>query len=147
MKKTSLLLSSLACILLLVACDFNAPLRNKMINYYAQDDVYYELQGQIASIEYNKDTDILFLEIDLESNNYDFPINAETEYCEFNIVNWSAYEFNLKTNDVVVFWSAPMRFYNGHRPPIVGLRKNDVQYISLEDGKDNYINWIKEKFD
>lgn len=146
MKKIIILLCHLICILCLVSCDFDAPLRNKMLSYYSQEENYFQLTGEIKSIEYKDEIDELFLEIDLLGDKHQFPVNAETGYGEFAFVNWSNYDFSLQEDDVIVFSSASMYFYNGHILPIVHFEKNGYEYLSLTDGVENYIEWIQETF-
>jgi hypothetical protein len=147
MKKTVILMNCVLACLLLVSCDFNAPLRNKMINYYSQDSNYSDLTGVIRSIKPVKGTDELFLEIDLLSENPDFSCNLETGYYEFVLVNRSAKDYDLKVNDTIVFTSAPMYFYNGHILPIIRIERNDSELLSFDAGKESYLNWIKSTFD
>ncbi len=149
MKKALILFVSLLCILSLVSCELlsNEPLRKEMLEYYNEDDNYEELIGEIKSTEYKDDIDELFLEIDLKTDNHDFSVNATTGYGEFTLVNQSNYRFDLELNDVITFSSATMHFYNGHVLPIISIEKNGEQLLSFSDGKENYINWIKETFD
>ncbi len=146
MKRVALLLLCISLILGLVACDFNAPLRKAMTEYYSQKDNYKELCGEILSTEYYESSDVLFLEIDLVENKYDFQINKSTGRFEFELNNWSTYDFSLKEGDFIEFISAPMHFYNGHTPPIVGLKLGDVEYISFDDGIRKYLSWVEEAF-
>lgn len=144
MKKALFLFLSLSLILL-SACNFNKPLRNEMLNYYAQEDNFVELCGEIKSISHQKDTDEMFLEIGLQTVDCEIPLNAETGYGEFVLVNSSDFDFDLAVGDIIVFSSAPMYFYNGHTLPILHLEKTGF-VLSLNDGKNNYLAWIKEKF-
>ena len=146
MKRIIMLLSSFICIFALASCNFNAPLRNKMLDYYSQEENYLQLNGRIMSLQYNEGNDELFLEIELNGDNHSFPTNAETGYGEFALVSWSMYDFSLQENDVVAFSSAPMYFYNGHVLPIVQLEKNGQEYLSLTAGINRYTEWIKNKF-
>ena len=136
-----------ACFYLMTTCDCNAPLRNKMLNYYTQESNYQQLTGRIISIKYFDDVDELFIEIDILTENHNFPLNATTGYGEFDIVDWSNYQFLLQEKEIIVFTSAPMYFYNGHILPIVKLEKNNQEFLSLSCGMDNYCNWIKKTFD
>jgi hypothetical protein len=147
MKKTVFLLVVTICILSLIGCDFDAPLRNKMLPYYENDQSYGKLEGIILSVEYSKDLDELFLKIIADGTNPEFEERSRTEgYMRFVLVHWSEYAFPLEEGDTVVFTSAPMYFYNGHVWPIVQLEKEGIEYLSLFEGKANYLRWIEEHF-
>ena len=146
MKKILVLSFCLFCIFYHISCDFNAPLRNKMLNYYSNEENYVELQGEIKAIEYKSELDELFLEIDLIGDKHNFPLNEETSYGEFVLVYWSSYEFSLQENDIITFVSAPMYFYNGHNLPVVRLEKEEEEHLAFSEGHISYLEWIKETF-
>ena len=118
-----------------------------MLNYYSQEENYFELQGEIKTIEYKTEFNELLLEIDLLGDKHDFPLNAETGYSEFVLVHCSNYELSLQENDIIAFVSAPMYFYNGHVLPVVQLKKGREEQLTFSEGQSNYINWIKEVFE
>lgn len=146
MKKTIAMFLCVICFLSLNACDFNAPLRNKMLDYYRQDDNYVQLQGRIKTIEYLKDIDELRVEIEIMDENHQFPYIGADRCGKFAIVNWSSYGFVLKEKDDIVFTSAPLYFYNGHIWPVVAIESDGEEYLPFSAGKDNYLNWIQKTF-
>lgn len=147
MKKTVALLLCTISILLFCGCNFNAPLKNKMLDYYTQDSNYVQVTGIIKTVEYHKETDELHIGIELLTDNHLFPYLDDASCGEFTIVNWSLFEFDLEIDDAIVFISAPYYFYNGHIWPIVAVEKEDFEYLSYKKGKDNYLNWIRETLD
>ena len=52
----------------LSACDFNAPLRNKVVEYYSDDDNYVRLTGIVVS-----KTDDWILEINILTEEHNIP--------------------------------------------------------------------------
>lgn len=147
MKTESVLLFCLCLILLLTACDFNAPLRNKMLDYYNKDDNYVQVTGVILKTEYLEEIDQLRIGIEMLTKDHSFSSVVEVEHVDFVIVHWSQYNFELETNDTVVFTSAPFYFYNGHIYPIVEIWKDGQEYLSFQEGKAAYIEWIENTFD
>lgn len=146
MKKISIYFICVLSIFCFASCDFNAPLRNKMLNYYSQDDKYLELEGTIVSTIIREDYNELFLEVELKREHSKFPCNADTGYNEFVLVFWSEQKYDLNVGDNIIFTSAPMYFYNGHYLPIVHIEKDEKEYLSFEVGKQNYLKWIEETF-
>lgn len=146
MKKIILSLTLMINILLLSSCDFNAPLRNKMVDYYSKNENYIELYGIVVSSSINENKQENILEVTILTENHNFPTNAETGFGEFIIVNYDKYNFDLKTNDEIIFKSATMYFYNGHYLPIVSLEKNGEILLNFYDGKENYLKWIQTTF-
>jgi len=145
MKKTTLLLLVFISMLTLYSCDYNAPLRRKMIGYYTQDDVYVHLSGTVVSIEEQDDWTLVI--IDILTENHGFSLNTATGYGEFVIISGNTLVVSLCVGDVIEFTSAPFYFYSGHRWPIVALRRNGEELLSFEQGRIDYLRWIRETFD
>lgn len=131
---------------ILTACSINAPLKNKMLNYYSDNNVYSQLYGEITSVEYFEDAKEIVVEIDILTQGHSFPLNPETGLCEFSVVNISADILDISVGDEIEFTSAPMYFYNGHRLPIVSLSRGNKSIVEFEVGKEKYIRWINETF-
>ena len=147
MKKDSVSLFCLFLILILSACDFNAPLRNKMLDFYNQNSNYVQLTGVVMKMECLEELDQLRIGVKILTENHSFSSVVENEYVDFVIVNWSVNSFELKINDTIDFTSAPFYFYNGHIYPIVEIKKDGQEYLSFHEGKDNYLKWINDTFD
>lgn len=145
MKKYLLLFITLI-LFILSSCDMNAPLRNKMIDYYSDNEVYSELYGRITSMEYSESAKEIVIEIDILTQNHSFPLDPQTGWCEFSIRTTSEGSLNIHIGDEIEFTSAPMYFYNGHRLPILSLKKGDETILEFEEGKERYILWIVETF-
>lgn len=146
MRKFLLLVIFLFFVFVLMCCDYNKPLREEMLSYYEQDANYEVMNGKIKSLYYIEEQDELFLQIDVLSDNQ-VSYNQSKSYCDFVLVNWSYYEIELKVDDEIMFTSASTYFYNGHVLPIIHIELNQVQLLSFAEGKENYIDWIKKKFD
>ena len=144
MKKIALFFIYALSLLSLIGCDFNAPLRNKMLNYYNQDENYSQLIGVVKAMEYFEESERLFIEIDFSTEN-DFPENAVTGYGEFVLIGGLVDESDLCIDDTITFLSAPMYFYNGHQLPIVYLEKEGEILLPFDEGKEEYLNWIKQE--
>lgn len=146
MKKICVLMILLVNTVLLSSCDFNAPLRNNMVDYYSENENYIELYGVIVSINIIESTKENILEIDILTENHNFPVNTKTGYGEFVIVNYDQYDFDLEANDEIIFKSASMYFYNGHYLPIISLEKSGEILLTFSKGKENYLKWIQKTF-
>lgn len=131
----------------LCACDFNAPLRNKMVDYYSKTENYSALKGKIASIKINSDAQEISIEIDILTPGHNFPLNSKTNHCEFVIVNYTEEEKSISVGDEIEFTSAPMYFYNGHVLPVVSLKVGDKEITTFGEGQVRYLSWIKQTFD
>ena len=126
--------------LFLSSCDvFGEKMRRHMVEYYSNDEHYAELSGTVASIEapYIRVNNIQVL-----TEIHDFPIYKTTDQEIFTIVNYKDLSFNINVGDEIVFTSAPMCFYNGHRLPIVELKRGEDVLLTFEDGKAAYLDWI-----
>lgn len=144
---TSGLCALCGIILTLCALNFNAPLRNKMLKYYQDDSHYVTISGIIKKIDYNQETDQLKLGIEIITKEHSFSNDVEFGYAGFVIVNYSLFDFELAVGDNVDFTSANARLYNGHRYPILSVKKEENLYLSFQEGKENYLNWIQTTFD
>lgn len=129
------------CLTFLVSCDFNAPLRNKMIKYYSNDENYVKLEGILVEITERKE---LKIQITTGAHEYERYV-GETLY--FTVYSNEYLLKSLFVGDELVFVSAPMIFYNGQEEPIIALEKGGKTYLSFEDGKASYLKWIEETFD
>ena len=142
-----LLIMTLAC--QVISCDYNAPLRNKMLNYYSNNDNYYELKGTIISNNSNEKTNVIensyFLQIDILGECEGFSKNGDTGLYEF-VVIIPRNEFMLFEGDVIDFISAPMYFYNGHILPVVSVTRDEEILLDFEEGKVLYQEWIRSYF-
>lgn len=136
----SLLMLLSVSFIVITACDYNAPLRNKMLDYYSENSNYQNLRGVVVGIE----DDIL--EIDISTENNEFSVNIN-EYQKFRGINYKDWICNIKEGDEVSFVTAPMYFYNGHILPIVSIEKEGQVYLSFDKGKEDYLQWIEETFD
>lgn len=129
-----------------LSCNPNAPLRNKMLDYYSDNEVYSDLCGKVISKNFNENTKEIIIEVDIKNQDHSFPLNTQTGLCEFVIVNSLDENIGIHPGDEIEFTTASMYFYNGHLLPIIALKKGDETIIEFEDGKASYISWINETF-
>ena len=146
MRKAISIVLLLVMLFLLFSCDFNASLRNRMLEYYSDDSNYSELRGIISSFEQKAHSKEWRFYIRITSENHGFPILTNGEQ-SFQLNYYSEESQALSVGDEVVFISAPMHFYNGHDLPIVAIKKDDEILLDFEGGKADYLEWIKEEFD
>ena len=136
MRKLIALLINFVCVLVFTSCDINAPLRNKMLDYYSNNQNYVTLVGEVIEIDES------FVVIKCEEL-MDY-INYETELSSYCIYSETLLE--LKVGEQIEFTTVPFHFYNGHILPIVELQVNGNALLSFEEGKDNLIDWVNSTF-
>ena len=132
---------------LLCACDVNAPLRTKMLDYYSNAENYSFLKGKISSVVVDEEERQIHLEIDILTPGHAFTSNPHTGLSQFIIVDFTEEERKLSVDEEVEFMSAPMYFYNGHVLPVVSLKVGDTEIMTFEEGRERYLLWIKQTFD
>ena len=150
MKKRYISVLILICAFLLSvvlsACDsgcaafhtwFNAPLKKHMTEYYSDDSNYISLDGVIVSMYYAQ------WEIDITTE--DSHLTGEGTVT-FHVMIDSNVLDEMEVGDKISFVTAPMDFYNGHIWPIVAVEKDGKTYVSFEDGKARYLQWIEDTF-
>ena len=144
------LVATLQCLLLIlfsvVACDFDAPLRSRMLEYYSNNANYIEIHGVVKNVRHIEEINELRLEIQVVTNTEELRANAETGWCLFKIVDYDINYFSIDINDDVIFCTAPRIFYDGHIIPIVSLERNNIVLLDFEDGKAKYLSWINAEF-
>ena len=141
MKKVfALLLCS--CMLFLMACSvIDAPLRNKMTQYYSDDDNYQEVTG-IVKEKIGEEN----LKVMITTEYHTFRSDSESNYVVFTLSSHSALSEYINVGDEITLTSAPMHFYNGHALPIVALKIGGEVFLLFEEGKADYLEWIQETF-
>ncbi len=147
MKKILILFLCLSFLFILTSCDYNKPLRERMLKYYGCDDNYVKLTGEIKSLKHYEESDALYLEISIIDGEDKVDTDFYTGYATFSFENWSKYQCELAVGDVITFTSAPDYFYDGHTKPIIHLEKDNQVLLSFEEGKNNYLEWIKVTFE
>ena len=121
-------------ITLLFGC--NQPLRNKMVEKYSNNDNYVCLSGEVIKIDDN------YIEIRCEElNNY---LSYEDDLCSYYI--YSDNSIDLLIGDRIAFVTVPFHFYNGHKLPIVELKRNGDTLLTFDEGKENLIDWVNATF-
>ena len=110
--------------------------------YYSDENNYVELIGVVVSKPSSKDG-LLYLEINITTETHDFLLNADGSQLFAFWGSDDAYE-SIDKDDVINFVSAPMYFYSGHTLPILALEKGDDTLLSLENGKDAYLEWLND---
>ncbi len=137
--KRSLAILLLLGLVILSSCDYNAPLRNKMIEHYSDESNYETFTGTIVKIEQNS---LLTVEILSSSKGSAETIDGPLEFeCSLNHSNV------LAVGDTITFTATLAVFYNGHKKPMLSVEKDGVVLESLEEGKESYLKWIEKTFD
>ena len=132
--------------LLFQGCDFNASLRNDMLEYYSDNDVYVELCATVQAVRYNDYTENTEIDVALLTGMEEFRLSIVDGVSTFEIARFGYEETRISVGDEIQFISAPFYFYNGHDLPIMELRKDGEILLEFEEGKSNYIAWINEEF-
>lgn len=118
-------------------CDkSNQILANKMIEQYSDNQNYVTFIGE--TIEFNENNVIIKCE---ELHDY---ISYEDEICDYYI--YSNQFVELKVGEEIKFTTVPFHFYNGHKLPIVELKRDENVLLSFEEGKQNLIGWVNANF-
>lgn len=139
MRKFSVLVLILVLILVvfLSGCNsFDKKLAERMIEKYSEDQNYVVFIGEV--VEYNGNDVIIKCE---ELKNY---ISYEDELCDYYI--YSTHSIELSVGEQIEFTTVPFHFYNGHKLPIVEIKKDGEMILSFNEGKDILINWVKTNF-
>ena len=131
------LVFTLSFIILLSGCySSNGKLANKMIEKYSDDQNYVVLTGEIVG--HNNNQTIIKCE-ELKKH-----IKYQSDICKYYI--HSEYPLELSVGDIIEFSTVPYHFYNGHKLPIVELKKNGEILLGFEEGKSNLLDWVNKTF-
>ena len=114
----------------------NTVLRKKMIAKYSDDQNYVILTGEVT--KFYKNNVIIKCE---ELRNY---LSFQKELCDYYI--YSKNFVQLQAEDEIEFVTVPFHFYNGHKLPIVELKKDGITLLAYEEGKKNLIDWVNTNF-
>lgn len=142
-KKRSFLLISIFCLILIIfsltSCT-NEMYQKRMLEYYSEDSNFVELTGIVKEKNQNNTLTVEVLTKSAEFELYNMEVGDFMLYTNVEILD------NIELEDEIAFTSAPRQFYDGHKWPIVALSKGGQKLLSFEEGKENYINWIKNDF-
>lgn len=108
----------------------------KMIAKYSDDQNYVILTVEVK--EFDKNNVIIKCE---ELRNY---LSFQKELCDYYI--YSDNFVQLQAEDEIEFVTVPFHFYNGHKLPIVELKKDGITLLAYEEGKKNLIDWVNTNF-
>ena len=133
MKKYAILITFLLVICLFVTAFLvrDQILANKMIEKYSDDKNYVTLVGEI--VELNGNSVVIKCE---EAIRF--------ELCEYCI--YSDQLIELQIGEQIEFSTVLFHFYNGHKLPIVEIKKDGSTILSFEEGKGNLIDWVNANF-
>lgn len=138
MKKIVFLLVSILLCLSMVSCSalmylINTPTRERMLDYYADDSNYVEVQGIVVGITQNS------IMVDIDGDHpFDYALSDGQPW--FQLLA----PVDLEIGDLVTLVSAPGIFYDGHRSPIAALEKDGEILLSFEEGKRLCLEEAKE---
>ena len=108
----------------------------KMIAKYSDDQNYVILTVEVT--EFDKNNVIIKCE---KLRNY---LSFQKELCDYYI--YSDNFVQLQAEDEIEFVTVPFHFYNGHKLPIVELKKDGITLLAYEEGKKNLIDWVNTNF-
>ena len=121
----------------LTGCNlFDKKLAERMIEKYSEDQNNVVFIGEV--VEYDGNDVIIKCE---ELKNY---LSYEDELCDYYI--YSTHSIELSVGEQIEFTTVPFHFYNGHKLPIVEIKKDGEIILSFNEGKDILINWVKTNF-
>lgn len=127
---------TLLSVLLYGCYSSNQKLAKKMIEKYSDNQNYITLSGEV--IEFNDNNIKIKCE---ELNTY---ISYEDEICDYYICSDKI--IDLCVGDQIYFVTVPFHFYNGHKLPIVEIKKDSNILLTFEKGKENLIDWVNTNF-
>lgn len=144
-KRILISLFTLIFALLLSACDFNGPLRNKMVEFFSDDNNYETLTGVVVEKSYSEmySTELV---IKLTSKSQKLPLYTSDSDALFNF-HYLGDSKDIQLNDVLTITTSLWSFYNGDSCPIVALEKDGAVLLEFEQGKADYLEWIVTTFD
>ena len=111
-------------------------LAKKMIGKYSNNENYVTLIGEVVTFNGNS--------VVIKCKELIDYISYQGECCDYLIFSDEFIE--LKVGEQIEFSTVPFHFYNGHRLPIVEVKKGKKTLLSFEDGKENLINWVNANF-
>lgn len=124
----------LVFLMVLSGCDVDDLLK-KMLDYYSNDDNYANYVGTLVSV----DKEHCYVENVCQ----DDEVPNQTPY---TIYGESSIYDTLCPDDGVIFCSSLMYFYNSHNLLIVYLEKQSEVLLEFEDGKENLLEDIQNRF-
>ncbi len=118
--------------------------RNRMLEYYSDDSNYVELTGVVLEKVKNGNRLTNILSIRVISSDDDFYMyGSDTGY--FCVYSQKLLD-SINVDDNIIFESAPRIFYDGQEYPILSLNKDGQELLSFAEGKNTFIEWIKNDF-
>ncbi len=136
------------CFLFLSSCDFNAPLRNRMREYYTNDDNYVEISGTIVTVEYQElaKTYLFEIEVSPEFQDIYYSTRLLNGNVRFDLLCDTPEQYEFQSGDELIFTTAIFNFYAGHHYPLIAIQRGDEVLLTFEKGKADYLKWIETLF-
>lgn len=117
----------------------NPPLADRLTEEYSNDDNYVRLSGEVDSVgETNKNLICIKCE---ELKSY---LSYEDDYCTYEVF-WNE-PIDISVGDYIEFVTVPSHHYDGHDLPIVELVVDGNTVLTFEDGKQNLLDCVEERF-
>ena len=118
----------------------NTPTRNEMKSYFADESNFIQTEGKVLQVK-AKDG-FLSLEINL-TNNYQSILEQNRAQTNQWFRTFGPIDGEINEGDHVVLITAPRRFWNTYRLPIVYLRINNTVLLELDVGKQTLMDWVE----
>ena len=134
MKNITYILLLFLCVLSVTGC-----YRTKQKIYYQDKDNYINVSGTVIVIGIYDEKEIVFelSEIDKDLDGPNFKIIGDLAY---EGINDNC--FGLSEGQDVTVTIAPRYFGDGYAYPVVGLKINNDEKITFEDGYNNLLEWL-----
>ncbi len=122
-------------------------LKAKRWNYYQTDEVYTTIYGEIQGISFNENEIKFYVSYTESIDGFSYPDDDFVIVGE-NVDTIMSHESHslLKEGAVIEFVSAPAIYWNGYRRPAVAIKVDDVQLLEYEEGKANFLKWLRWQF-
>lgn len=126
------------CIFLGLVCSCRG---SEKADYYSQKENYISVIGTIASIKYNENETVLYIDFSELCPTLDdtcFKIVGEN----LKIVQKQNIENKLKVGEQITFITAPKYFGDGYVMPIAAVSVRGETLLEFEEGYKNLIEWL-----
>lgn len=130
------------CIMLLVSLlQITACYADREREYYAEKTNYCEITGVVTQISYAESGDALYFSCEQLSMPLDDHAFKLVGGCFTSALENGAAE-KLQVGQEVQFITAPRYFGDGYIYPVVGIRINEEELLSFEEGYGFLLEWL-----
>ena len=126
-------------VLLFCACD-----SGKMREYYEEKENYITATGTITHIQYSGSESALYLgfskDLDPSCDGTDFKIVGKN----LSVIQKNPNYGTLEIGTEIQFVTAPKYWGDGYVMPIVAMTVNGEEWLSFDEGHNNFLKWFDE---